>query len=192
MVWTACYQSVRSFRFVFITCSISQSHSWRRLAGWKNVLTGTLLYALLPPTSPHPGSFLHCLLQVTLQQLGTLTGDPFQRRDRAVPRATLQRRGSVSRFFIAMFQEWNTDISSRHHEKIAYILPSILQAIWNKKLSEVSNLQADAQRAGIYHYRGLLSWYKSNSVWFFFFLNKTKMQTSFNSGKPNFSGVGGW
>lgn len=180
MVWTACYQSVRSFRFVFITCSISQSHSWRRLAGWKNVLTGTLLYALLPPTSPHPGSFLHCLLQVTLQQLGTLTGDPFQRRDRAVPRATLQRRGSVSRFFIAMFQEWNTDISSRHHEKIAYILPSILQAIWNKKLSEVSNLQADAQRAGIYHYRGLLSWYKSNSVWFFFFLNKTKMQTSFN------------
>lgn len=26
----------------------------------------------------------------------------------------------------------------------------------------------------------------------FFFLNKTKMQTSFNSGKPNFSGMGGW
>lgn len=25
--------NLRSFRFIFVTCSISQSHSWRRLAG---------------------------------------------------------------------------------------------------------------------------------------------------------------
>lgn len=114
--------------------------------------------------------FLHCLLQVTLQQGGHLHWRPLQRRDRAVPQATLQRQGSVVRFFIATFQERNTDVSSRRHEEIAYIVPSILQVIWIKKLSEVSNLQSDAQRAGIYHYRGFLFVVqKQFCVIFFFF-----------------------
>lgn len=132
--------------------------------------------------------FLHCLLQVTLQQGGHLHWRPLQRRDRAVPRATLQRQGSVVRFFIATFQERNTDVSSRRHEEIAYIVPSILQVIWIKKLSEVSNLQSDAQRAGIYHYRGFLFVVQKQFCVIFFFSKKT--QTSFNNGKPNFSGVG--
>lgn len=188
MVWTACYRSVTSFRFVFLTCSISQSHSWRRLAGWKNVWQERYCRLSSLPPLPAPVLFLHCLLQVTLQQGGHLHWRPLQRRDRAVPRATLQRQGSVVRFFIATFQERNTDVSSRRHEKIAYIVPSILQVIWIKKLSEVSNLQSDAQRAGIYHYRGFLFVVQKQFCVIFFFSKKT--QTSFNNGKPNFSGVG--
>lgn len=60
-------------------------------------------------------------------------------------------------------------VNARHHNRIACILPSILQVIWDKKLSKVSNLQTGLKllmpREQVYTIlEAYFSWYKSDSV----------------------------
>lgn len=61
------------------------------------------------------------------------------------------------------------DSSLRHRGRIACISPGLLQVIWGKKLSKVSNLQTGLKpstpREQIYHIlEAYFSWYKSDSM----------------------------
>lgn len=69
-------------------------------------------------------------------------------------------------------------------------MPSILQVIWNKKLSESSNLQTGLKilipKEQVYTILEVYFFVVQKQFFAIFFFKKMQMQTSFDNGKPNF------
>lgn len=152
-----------------LTCSLSRSHSSRRSAGQR--MFREERYCSLFSLPPLPPQVPFTLSSVGHSPaLGPLTGDTFWRRA-GLHGVTLWRRGSVVRC-LSMFQEWMWTLVQGTITKWPVFFLGLLWVIWDKKLSEVSNLQTTLKPLmpieQVYIIlEAYFSWDKSNSVWFF-------------------------
>lgn len=65
VVWTTWLPICEKFLCCFFNLQYIMEPLFEQI-GWVKECSGTLLQTCLTPSSPHPSSFLHCLLQVTV------------------------------------------------------------------------------------------------------------------------------
>lgn len=138
VVWSACYQSVRSFCFCLFFNSPYIMEPLFRLIGWAKERLGksvTVGFSLLP----FPSELLRTLSSVGHAPAGRHLnpGDwSPSRGERAGPGGPLEK-GSQPLTLSAMVQKHSVDMA----RGVRTDTPGLLQVIWSKKLREVLNSQ---------------------------------------------------